>query len=108
MKLARSLAFAFVLVACAGIAFAQTYPDRPMTLVVPYPAGGGNDVLGRLVAERMSKALGGTIIVENRGGAGGTIATRQVAKSPPDGYTFLIATSSLAINPALYPNVGYD
>ena len=89
-------------------ASAQTYPDRPITLVVPYPAGGGNDVLGRLVAERMSKALGGTIIVENRGGAGGTIATRQVAKSAPDGYTILIATSSLAINPALYPSVGYD
>ena len=65
-------------------------------------------MLGRLVAERMSKALGGTIIVENRGGAGGTIGTRQVAKSAPDGYTMLIATSSLAINPALYPNVGYD
>ncbi len=108
MTLARTLALALGLVAFAGIASAQTYPDRPITLVVPYPAGGGNDVLGRLVAERMSKALGGTIIVENRGGAGGTIATRQVAKSAPDGYTLLIATSSLAINPALYPNVGYD
>ena len=92
----------------AGTASAQTYPERPITLVVPYPAGGGNDVLGRLVAERMGKALGGTIIVENRGGAGGTIGTRQVAKSAPDGYTMLIATSSLAINPSLYPNVGYD
>ena len=100
----------FVLIAIAGIApaAAQDYPTRPITLVVPYPAGGGNDVLARLVAERMSKSLGGTIVVENRGGAGGTIATRQVAKSPPDGYTMLIATSSLAINPALYPNVGYD
>jgi len=87
---------------------AQSYPDHPITLVVPYPAGGGNDVLARLVAERMAKALGGTIVVENRGGAGGTIATRQVAKSAPDGYTLLIATSSLAINPSLYPNVGYD
>ena len=108
MKLARLLAFALALLVVTGTASAQTYPDRPITLVVPYPAGGGNDVLGRLVAERMSKALGATIIVENRGGAGGTIATRQVAKSPPDGYTMLIATSSLAINPALYPNVGYD
>ena len=108
MTLARALALILGLFAIAGIASAQTYPERPITLVVPYPAGGGNDVLARLVAERMSKALGGTIIVENRGGAGGTIATRQVAKSPPDGYTILIATSSLAINPALYPNVGYD
>ena len=96
------------LLTIAGTASAQTYPERPITLVVPYPAGGGNDVLGRLVAERMGKALGGTIIVENRGGAGGTIGTRQVAKSAPDGYTMLIATSSLAINPSLYPNVGYD
>src|SRR5262245_19417764 len=87
---------------------AQAYPDRPVTLVVPYPAGGGNDVLARLVAEKMAKALGGSIVIENRGGAGGTIATRQVAKSGPDGYTLLIATSSLAINPSLYPNVGYD
>jgi tripartite-type tricarboxylate transporter receptor subunit TctC len=87
---------------------AQTYPQRPITLVVPYPAGGGNDVLARLVAEKMSHSLGQQIVVENRGGAGGTIATRQVAKSAPDGYTLLIATSSLAINPSLYPNVGYD
>jgi len=89
-------------------AAAETYPDRPITLVVPYPAGGGNDVLARLVAEKMAASLGGSIVVENRGGAGGTIATRQVAKSAPDGYTLLIATSSLAINPSLYPNVGYD
>jgi tripartite-type tricarboxylate transporter receptor subunit TctC len=103
--------FAAALVASAALpqpAAAQTYPDRPVTLVVPYPAGGGNDVLARLVAEKMSKALGAAIVVENRGGAGGTIATRQVAKSAPDGYTLLIATSSLAINPSLYPNVGYD
>src|SRR3954465_2710317 len=87
---------------------AQTYPDHPATLVVPYPAGGGNDVLARLVAEKMSKPLGQSIVGENRGRPGGTVATRQVAKSPPAGYTLLIATSSLAINPSLYPNVGYD
>jgi tripartite-type tricarboxylate transporter receptor subunit TctC len=108
MKLARLLALVLGLLAVVNLASAQTYPDRPITLVVPYPAGGGNDVLARLIAERMSKALNATIVVENRGGAGGTIATRQVAKSPPDGYTMLIATSSLAINPALYPNIGYD
>jgi tripartite-type tricarboxylate transporter receptor subunit TctC len=108
MKLARPLALVLGLLAFVSVASAQTYPDRPITLVVPYPAGGGNDVLARLVAERMSKALNATIVVENRGGAGGTIATRQVAKSPPDGYTMLIATSSLAINPSLYPNIGYD
>jgi tripartite-type tricarboxylate transporter receptor subunit TctC len=110
MKHTRSIALVLglALLTIAGAASAQTYPERPITLIVPYPAGGGNDVLGRLVAERMGKTLGGTIVVENRGGAGGTIGTRQVAKSAPDGYTMLIATSSLAINPSLYPNVGYD
>jgi len=114
MTVSRFIRSALLLVVAAATgalsqpAPAQTYPDRPITLVVPYPAGGGNDVLARLVAEKMSKSLGGTIVVENRGGAGGTIATRQVAKSAPDGYALLIATSSLAINPSLYPNVGYD
>jgi tripartite-type tricarboxylate transporter receptor subunit TctC len=103
-----TLVIAVVISAAPCAASAQSYPQRPITLVVPYPAGGGNDVLARLVAEKMSHSLGQQIVVENRGGAGGTIATRQVAKSAPDGYTLLIATSSLAINPSLYPNVGYD
>jgi tripartite-type tricarboxylate transporter receptor subunit TctC len=92
----------------ASSAAAQDYPARPITLVVPYAAGGGNDVIARAVSARMSVQLGQQIVIENRGGAGGTIATRQVAKAEPDGYTLLIATSSLAINPLLYPNVGYD
>src|ERR1700757_5298703 len=87
---------------------AQDYPSRPIMLVVPYPPGGGNDVIARIVAGKMSTALGREIVVENHGGAGGTIATRQVARSAPDGYTLLVATSSLAINPSIYPNVGYD
>jgi tripartite-type tricarboxylate transporter receptor subunit TctC len=100
------IAAAFALGAIA--ANAADYPSRPITLVVPYAAGGGNDVIARIVAEKMGASLGQSIVIENRGGAGGTIATRQVAKSEPDGYTLLIATSSLAINPSLYPNVGYD
>jgi tripartite-type tricarboxylate transporter receptor subunit TctC len=109
MKVFRSFTAALVFSGAMTVAaLAQNYPDHPITLVVPYPAGGGNDVLARLVAERMSKSLGQSVVVENRGGAGGTIATRQVAKSAPDGYTLLIATSSLAINPSLYPNIGYD
>jgi tripartite-type tricarboxylate transporter receptor subunit TctC len=87
---------------------AAEYPERPITLVVPYEAGGGNDVIARLVAAKMSTALGKPIVVENRGGAGSTIGTRYVAKARPDGYTILIATSALAINPSLYPDVGYD
>ena len=84
-------------------------PSRPVTLVVPFPAGGGNDALARLVAERMSKTLGQQVVVENRGGAGGTVATRAIAKSPPDGHTILLSyTGTFAINPTLYPNAGYD
>ena len=88
---------------------AQAYPTRPVTLVIPFPPGGGNDALGRMVADKMSKSLGQQIVVENRGGAGGTIATRAVAKSAPDGHTILLAyTGTLAINPSLYANPGYD
>src|ERR1700675_3053691 len=85
------------------------YPNRPITLIVPYAPGGGNDVLARGVAEPMSRALGQQIVIENHGGAGGSIGTRQVAKSAPDGYTLgLGGTGTLAIDPTLYQNVGYD
>jgi len=87
----------------------QDYPNRPITLVIPYAAGGGNDVMGRIVAEKMSRTLGQQIVVENRGGAGGSIATRQVARAAPDGYTLVLGgTGTLAVNPSLYENVGYD
>lgn len=92
----------------AAASAASDYPTRPITLVVPYPAGGGNDVIARLVAAKMSTSLGQPIVIENKAGAGSTIGTRDVARSKPDGYTLLIATSSLAINPSLYPDAGYD
>src|SRR5215471_17910244 len=101
--LALCLAAVFAAAACA-----QDYPSRPIMLVVPYPPGGGNDVIARIVAGKMSATLGQPIVVENRSGAGGTIATRQVARTAADGYTLLVATSSLAINPSVYANVGYD
>ncbi|MFL5086746.1 MAG: Bug family tripartite tricarboxylate transporter substrate binding protein [Xanthobacteraceae bacterium] len=106
----HALALAAVVSATlAGPAVAQDYPTRPITLVVPYAAGGGNDVMARTVADTMSRMLGQQIVVENRAGAGGTIATRQVAKSAPDGYTLVIGgTGTLAVNPTLYGNVGYD
>jgi tripartite-type tricarboxylate transporter receptor subunit TctC len=92
-----------------GAAVAQDYPTRPITLVVPFPAGGGNDALARVVAGSMSRTIGQQVVVENRGGAGGTIATRAVARTTPDGYTILLTyTGTLAINPTLYPNAGYD
>jgi tripartite-type tricarboxylate transporter receptor subunit TctC len=101
-------ALGFALLATTG-AWAQDYPSRPVTLIVPYAAGGGNDVMARIVAEKMSRSLGQQIVIENKGGAGGSIATRQVAKAAPDGYTLgLGGTGTHAINPTLYPNVGYD
>jgi tripartite-type tricarboxylate transporter receptor subunit TctC len=90
-------------------AVAQGYPNRPVTLVIPFPPGGGNDALGRMVGDKMTKSIGQQIVVDNRGGAGGTIATRAVARSSPDGHTILLAyTGTLAINPSLYANPGYD
>src|SRR5262245_57951726 len=85
------------------------YPDHPITLIVPYAPGGGNDVVARAVADPMSKTLGQPVVIENRAGAGGSVGTRQVAKAAPDGHTLgLGGTGTLAIDPTLYPNVGYD
>jgi tripartite-type tricarboxylate transporter receptor subunit TctC len=94
--------------AAPGFAHAQDYPVRAITLVVPYAAG-GTDAMARTVADKMSRTLGQRIVVDNRPGAGGSIATRQVAKAAPDGYTLVVGgTGSLAVNPTLYPDVGYD
>ena len=101
-------AIAATALSAAALAQAPAYPTRPLTLVVPYPAGGGNDVIARLVAAKMSQNLGQPIVIENRAGAGSTIGTRDVARAAPNGYTILIATSSLAINPSLYPDADYD
>lgn len=86
---------------------AQTYPARPITIVVPFAAGGFVDVIARLVGQKVSEELGQTVIVENRPGAGGNIAHRRVAQAEPDGYTILAASTSLAINESLYPQRGY-
>ena len=105
----RAASLAAMLLASTGPAAAQDYPARPISLIVPYAAGGGNDVMARMAADKMSAALGQPIVIENRGGAGGSIATRQVARAAPDGYTLgLGGTGTLAIDPTLYPNVGYD
>ena len=105
----RGVLVLLVLMAGRVALAADEYPSRAITLVVPYAAGGGNDLLARVVAERMSKGLRQQIVIENRGGAGGSTATRQAAKAPADGYTLLIGgTGTLAVNPTLYANVGYD
>jgi tripartite-type tricarboxylate transporter receptor subunit TctC len=96
-------------VAAAVPAVAQDYPNRPITLVVPFPPGGSTTIVARIVAEKMSEGLGQSIVIDNRGGAGGTVGSRAVSKSAPDGYTILLGyTGTLAIGPTLYGNVGYD
>ncbi|WP_287876663.1 MULTISPECIES: Bug family tripartite tricarboxylate transporter substrate binding protein [Acidovorax] len=94
----------------APAAFAQaTYPSRPIMMVVPQAAGGTNDIVGRVVAQKLAEKLGGSAVVENKPGAGGNIGTQAVAKAPKDGYTLLMTiSSSQAINPALYKAPGFD
>ena len=96
------------LIAC-GVAVAADYPARTVTLVVPYPPGGGVDAMARVVAAKLSDALKQQFIVDNRAGAGGTIGTRVVAQAAPDGYTLLLGhTGTISINPSLYAHAGYD
>jgi tripartite-type tricarboxylate transporter receptor subunit TctC len=110
-KLAVVLAviLAIVSTAIGAPAYAQSYPSRTVTLVVPFPPGGGVDALARILAERLSVSLKQSVVVENRTGGGGTVGTRQVAKAEPDGYTLMLAhTGTISINPSLYANAGYD
>jgi tripartite-type tricarboxylate transporter receptor subunit TctC len=87
----------------------QTFPRRTITLVIPFAPGGSTSIVGRVVADKMSQLLGQSIVIDNRPGAGGTVGTRLVAKSDPDGYTILLGyTGTLAIGPSLYKEVGYD
>lgn len=87
---------------------AQSYPSRSIRFVVPFAPGGGNDILGRIVAQKLHESLGVPVVVDNRGGAGGTIGTDIVSKSPSDGYTMLINNVSLAVNVTLYSKLPYD
>jgi len=87
---------------------AQKYPDRPVRVLVPFPAAGGTDILARLFLQKVSERLGANFVIDNRAGAGGTIGTEIVAKAPPDGYTILVCSSSHTINPSVYKKLGYD
>lgn len=102
---------AICLLAPAAPAMAQSandYPNKPIKFVVPYPPGGGTDVIARIVQQRLSTALGQSVIIENRGGAGGALGTDVVAKAASDGYTVLFTLSSHSINPAFYPKLAFD
>lgn len=105
MKRVLTVAAALLL---AGTALAQGYPSKPIKFVVPFSAGSATDIVARTVGEVMSRNMGQPIVIENRLGAGGTIAAAQVARSEPDGYTVLVHSSGHALNPALYKNLGYD
>src|SRR6266853_1354531 len=93
--------------ACGSVAAAQDYPTRPVRLIIPFPPGGSNDVVGRLIATHLAERLGKQVVVDNRGGAGGVIGTEAVAKSPADGYTLGIISMAHAVNPWLY-KLNYD
>ncbi|MFN2646170.1 MAG: Bug family tripartite tricarboxylate transporter substrate binding protein, partial [Burkholderiales bacterium] len=100
---------ALLLLLFAGTAIAQSYPARPVKLIVPFPPGGNTDIVGRLIAQKLTESLGQQVYVENRGGAGGTIGAEAAAKSPADGYTiFFSTTGTLASAPSLQPNLRYD
>lgn len=92
----------------AGLAHAQSWPTKPIKLIVPYPPGGGTDVIARIVQEPLAKELGQQVIIDNRGGAGGSIGSALAAQSPSDGYTVLFTLSSHTINPAIYSKLPFD
>jgi tripartite-type tricarboxylate transporter receptor subunit TctC len=104
----RAVFATFALIAgfvCAPVAaLAEDYPAKPITLIVPYPAGGGVDAMGRLVGQKLSEALGQQVVIENRGGAGGMIGTRDAARSAPDGYTIVMLLTGISLS----ANTGYD
>jgi tripartite-type tricarboxylate transporter receptor subunit TctC len=108
MKLPSNLVACFVGLCLATSAFAQAYPGKPVRVIVPFTAGSGVDVVGRMVAEKLSEFWGQPVTVENQVGAGGTVGAGEVAKSPPDGYTLLVNSTAHAVNAALYARLPYD
>jgi tripartite-type tricarboxylate transporter receptor subunit TctC len=105
----RRLALVLAALACVQVAAAQTYPVRPIKLIVPFAPGGPADVIGRILGQQLGQGLGQSIVIENRGGAGGTIGARAAAAAEADGYTLMFAnTSTLSINTAVYTRLDYD
>ena len=108
-NLLKAAAVAAVAIGVCGSAYAQDYPTRTITLVVPYPPGGGVDAMARVVAEKLAGVLGQQVVVDNRAGGSGLVGTRTFIKNAPDGYTlFLGHTGSISINPSLYANAAFD
>src|SRR5690349_16271301 len=103
-----ALATAAVVLALAGAGLAQTYPSRPIRVIVPYTPGSPNDVIVRLLAQRLEPKLGQPLVIDNRPGGGTAIGTKSAANAEPDGHTLLFSSSSLVIDPALNKSVSYD
>src|SRR5262245_16142576 len=108
MKTVLPLGLVLGLLFCVGAAQAQTYPNRPVKIIVPFAPAGLTDVIARIVADKLSANLGERFYVENRGGASGNTGTAAAAAAPPDGYTLLITASGLVVNPSLFASVPYD
>jgi tripartite-type tricarboxylate transporter receptor subunit TctC len=111
MKMRATSALSLLLLVATAIfapCAAQTYPDRPVRFVVPWAAGGGTDIFARVIAEKLHQSMGQPFVVENRAGASGNIGAAFVARATPDGYTIMLATITLATNPALYKNMEFD
>ena len=106
--LAAALACVFVSLLSPSAAWSQVWPSKTVKIVVPYPAGGGTDVMARFLAQKFSEMWGQPVVVENKGGAGGNIGADQVAKSTPDGYTLVMMPSNLSINPSLFDKTPWD
>ena len=104
----RRLAAAACCFACAGAVWPQEYPAKAIRVIVPFPAGGGSDIIARVLAQRLSGALGQQAVIDNRAGASGNIAAELAAKAVPDGYTLMFANSSLSISPAVFSKLAYD
>ena len=110
MKRTLGLTIGAMLVLCASAAsaLAQSYPDRPLRLIVPFPAGGGVDTMARILANKLTDVVKQPVLVEHKPGAGGNVGSDLVAKSPPDGYTMLLNVNGIAISPSLYRKLSYD
>jgi tripartite-type tricarboxylate transporter receptor subunit TctC len=106
--LSRRYAVSLWIALCCGAAHAQSYPAKPVRMIVSFPAGGPSDILGRALIQKLTEQLGQNIVADNRAGAGGNLGISLAAKAPPDGYTILITSPTIAISPSLYAHLDYD
>ncbi len=104
----RALLALFLVLFFTSVQSQEAWPTRPVRFILPFPPGGGTDILGRMIAERLSAHLGQPVVTENRGGAGGNVGAEAAARAAPDGYTIVLVAPSLAISPTLYSKINYD